>query len=133
MVEHTDLACTCGQPHCAGATSDDHVTKNAVVYVIAEQKTLDAAHAAETQQTTTAEPTEQTTTEPTSSPAPAEESAPSTAPPAYVFGAAVMPAPLPAATLERATIREVGHPGPAPPQPRYIPSRALCEFIRCET
>jgi len=127
-VTHTALACTCGQPDCAGVTtSDDHVTKNAVVYVIAEQKTLDAAHAAETQQTTT---------EPTSSPAPAEESAPcapttSKEPPAYVLGAGVMPAPLLAATLERARLREVGHPGDGPAEPRYTPSRALGEFIRC--
>ncbi|HEX3284031.1 MAG TPA: DUF222 domain-containing protein, partial [Mycobacterium sp.] len=140
-VTHTALACTCGQPDCAGATSDTRHPKNAVVYVIAEQKTLDAAHA-ETQASTpatTEATTEQTTEEPTS-PAPAEESAPcasrptpDAAPPAYVFGAGVMPAPLLAATLDRAAIREVHHPGPAPPQPRYIPSRALGEFIRCET
>jgi hypothetical protein len=108
VAEHTALACTCGQPDCAGVTSDDHVTKNAVVYVIAEQKTIDTAHA-ETQASTPAT-TEATTEEPTAEPislAPAEESppwapTPRTAPPAYVFGAGVMPAPLLAATLERA-------------------------------
>ena len=110
VAEHTALACTCGQPDCAGATSDDHVTKNAVVYVIAEQKTLGTAHA-ETQASTPAT-TEATTEQPTAEPtslALAEESAPcasrptpDAAPPAYVFGAGVMPAPLLAATLERA-------------------------------
>ena len=134
-VTHTALACTCGQPDCAGATSDTHHPKNAVIYVIAEQKTLDTAHA-ETQASTPAT-TEATTAEPTSL-APAEESAPcapttSKEPPAYVLGAGVMPAPLLAATLDHATIREVHHLGPAPPQPRYTPSRALGEFIRCET
>ncbi|HEX3288541.1 MAG TPA: DUF222 domain-containing protein, partial [Mycobacterium sp.] len=138
-VTHTALACTCGQPDCAGATSDTHVTKNAVVYVIAEQKTLDAAHA-ETQASTPAT-TEATTEQPTAEPtslALAEESAPcasrptpDAAPPAYVFGAGVMPAPLLAATLERARLREVGHPGDGPAELRYTPSRALGEFVRC--
>jgi hypothetical protein len=53
------------------------------------------------------------------------------APPAFVIGGGVMPAPLLAATLERATVREIGHPGDAPPEPRYRPSRALADFVRC--
>jgi hypothetical protein len=109
-VTHTALACTCGQPDCAGATSDTHVTKNAVVYVIADEKTVDGAIAEKS--------------------AP-EAAAQCAAPPAYVFGAGVMPAPLLAATLERARLREVGHPGDGPAEPRYTPSRALGEFIRC--
>jgi hypothetical protein len=44
----------------------------------------------------------------------------------------VLPAPLLAGVLERATIREVRHPGiDAPPEPRYTPSRALSDFVRC--
>jgi hypothetical protein len=42
-----------------------------------------------------------------------------------------MPAPLLAATLERATVREIRHPGDAPPEPQYRPSRALADFVRC--
>ena len=53
------------------------------------------------------------------------------APPALVIGAGVMPAPLLAATLERATVREIVHPGDAPPEPQYRPSRALADFVRC--
>jgi hypothetical protein len=30
-----------------------------------------------------------------------------------------------------ATIRELIHPGQAPPEPRYRPSRKLAEFVRC--
>jgi hypothetical protein len=33
--------------------------------------------------------------------------------------------------VERATIREIRHPGDAPPEPRYTPSRALADFVRC--
>ncbi len=47
------------------------------------------------------------------------------------MGGGVMPAPLLAAVLERATVREVRHPGDAPPEPRYAPSRELSEFVRC--
>jgi len=69
-------------------------------------------------------------------PAPvAESAAPSPAccpaPPAFVIGGGVLPAPLLAATLERATVREIVHPGDGPPEPRYTPSRALADFVRC--
>jgi hypothetical protein len=33
--------------------------------------------------------------------------------------------------LERATVRAIVHPGDAPPEPRYTPSRALADFVRC--
>jgi hypothetical protein len=54
------------------------------------------------------------------------------APPAFVIGGGILPAPLLAATLDRATVREVRHPGiDAPPEPRYTPSRQLADFVRC--
>jgi hypothetical protein len=53
------------------------------------------------------------------------------APPAFVIGGGVLPAPLLAATLDRATVREIRHPGDASPEPRYAPSRALADFVRC--
>ena len=43
-----------------------------------------------------------------------------------------MPAPLLAAKLANtATIRPLIHPGDAPPEPRYTPSRQLADFVRC--
>ncbi|MCV7171351.1 DUF222 domain-containing protein [Mycobacterium manitobense] len=33
--------------------------------------------------------------------------------------------------VEHATIRPLIHPGDAPPEPRYTPSRNLAEFVRC--
>ena len=51
--------------------------------------------------------------------------------PAFVIGGGVLPAPLLAPLLDRATLRQVRHPGDAPPEPHYVPSRALAEFVRC--
>jgi hypothetical protein len=72
---------------------------------------------------------------PAASPGP-EVSAPTPAacpapPPAFVIGGGVMPAPLLAAVLDRATIREIRHPGDAAPEPGYRPSTSLAEFVRC--
>jgi hypothetical protein len=70
-------------------------------------------------------------------PAPAAPSTPvpppsCPAPPAYVIGGGIVPAPLLAATLARATVRQVRHPGvDAAPEPRYTPSRELADFVRC--
>lgn len=53
------------------------------------------------------------------------------APPAFVFGAGIVPTPLLSGMLERARYRTVTHPGAAAAEPRYTPSRALADFIRC--
>ena len=66
-----------------------------------------------------------------SAPTPSAEPAECTAPPAYVFGAGIMPSALLGGLLERARIREVRHPGiDSPPEPRYTPSPTLAEFVR---
>jgi hypothetical protein len=52
--------------------------------------------------------------------------------PAAIIGGSIIPAPLLAAKLAMtATIRALIHPGDAPPEPRYTPSRALADFVRC--
>jgi DNA invertase Pin-like site-specific DNA recombinase len=52
--------------------------------------------------------------------------------PAAVIGGPIIPAPLLAAKLAAtATIRPLIHPGDAPPEPRYTPSRNLADFVRC--
>ena len=49
-----------------------------------------------------------------------------------IIGGSIIPAPLLAAKLAMtATIRPLIHPGDAPPEPRYTPSRALADFVRC--
>jgi Domain of unknown function (DUF222) len=51
--------------------------------------------------------------------------------PAVILGGAVLPAPVAAQAALHATLRELIHPGQAPPEPRYRPSRTLAEFVRC--
>ncbi|WP_169801790.1 HNH endonuclease signature motif containing protein, partial [Mycolicibacterium vaccae] len=75
-------------------------------------------------------------TRPQPTPAPASTprpSAPTLIPgrPGYIFGAGFMPAPFFDGLLGSAKIREVIHPDDSGPEPRYTPSRALAEFIRC--
>ncbi len=100
-VTHTELICGCGQPDCPGAQSTNTPAKTAVVYVVADEKSVQAA--------------EQQAAEP--------EPQPGSAPPAYVFGAGVMPAPLLAATLERARSAKSATPATTRRRNRATPRR----------
>lgn len=51
--------------------------------------------------------------------------------PATILGGAVIPAPVAAQAAMHATVRALIHPGQAPPEPRYRPSRTLADFVRC--
>ena len=117
LAARSELACACGQSDCgAGPSAKDAPAKNAVVYVIAEQESVEVA----TEAVEAAEPTD-----------PQNEPQPCSAPPAFVFGGGVLPTPLLGAILDRATLREVRHPGQAAPEPRYTPSRKIAEFVQC--
>jgi hypothetical protein len=50
--------------------------------------------------------------------------------PAAILGGAVLPAPIAAQAAIHATTT-LAHPGQAPPEPRYRPSKKLAEFVRC--
>jgi hypothetical protein len=114
LANCTELACTCGQADCVTGAGDTTPAKNAVVYVVADEKSVDAA-------TAEAAPGESAST-----PAPCQ------APPAFVFGAGVLPTALLGGILARATIREVRHPGAdTAPDPRYTPTRQTADFVRC--
>jgi hypothetical protein len=144
----TELACECGNTDCPAAGRDARPPAGAVIHVVAQADTVEAAKAEAAGDVSPPVPAPvEPDVEPASTaqrgevppafcPAPAADSAtPSpglcSAPPAFVIGAGVMPAPLLAATLERATVREICHPGDAPPEPHYRPSRALADFVRC--
>jgi hypothetical protein len=134
-----ELACECGNADCPAAQRDATSPSNAVVHVVAHADTVEAARAEP------AAPVPAPAAEPDVDDAPAAEPASVApapvapaphpafcpAPPAFVIGGGVLPTPLLAATLERATVREVHHPGQAPPEPRYTPSRSLADFVRC--
>ncbi|WP_349269705.1 HNH endonuclease [Mycolicibacterium parafortuitum] len=49
----------------------------------------------------------------------------------YLFGSGFLPAPFFDTMLNSAKIREIIHPGHTAPEPRYTPSAALAEFVRC--
>ena len=108
-VTHTAFDCKCGEPDCGGGTAGDAPAKNAVVYVVADEKSVDAAQAAAT-----------------------DPESPQLAKPAYVFGAGVMPTALLGGILERARIREVRHPGDELcTRTALHPVAATAEFVRC--
>ena len=132
LIAGTTLACQCGATDCE-ARRGGSPAKNTVVYVIADAQTL---------------PTERVDKdvddEPNKPERPGDKCATQHNPdgggaagddaqraPAFVFGAGIVPAPLLDPLLVRARIRTVAHPGASPAEPRYIPSRALADFIRC--
>jgi hypothetical protein len=121
----TAFDCRCGRPDCLGGSAGKAPTKNAVVYVVADEKSVEAA----------APEAGKAAAEPADVDEAAEaidEPARCAASPGYVFGAGVLPTALLGGILERAQIRQVAHPGDASAaEPRYIPSRALAEFVRC--
>ena len=155
LAAGTELPCACGQDTCQTATAGEHPPKNAIVFVVADKATVEAAHdpgpidpdarpdcgprspMVPPQPSPGAGPAADAEdhAEADSGVAPAAaEGLPKprcSAPPAFVFGGGILPAPLLAATLERATTREIVHPGDAPPEPRYTPSRSLADFVRC--
>jgi hypothetical protein len=132
-----ELACECGSTECAAAAGDARPPATALIHVVAQAATVEAASASASAEAAG------DVAPPQPAPVGPEVEAASTveqgrvppafcpAGPAFVIGAGVMPAPLLAATLERATVREVVHPGDAPAEPQYRPSRALADFVRC--
>ncbi len=51
--------------------------------------------------------------------------------PGYLVGHGAVPAATLRELTDRAKLRPVVHPGDAPPEPRYRPSAALADFVRC--
>ena len=99
-----NLVCGCGDAACPAGEPGD-ATSNIVVNVVVDASTVEAAAAAKQRKCT--------------------------APTAFVMGGGIMPAPLLAATLGRATVRDVRHPGDAPAEARYLASPTLANFVRC--
>jgi hypothetical protein len=127
------LPCECGHPECAAA--DIAAPSATVVHVIAEERSLADDTPVHLDGRTPPRPgpdkplREMTIAEAL---APDPPTGLAQANPAVVIGGAIMPAPLLAAKVaNNATIRPLVHPGDAPPEPRYVPSRKLADFVRC--
>jgi len=156
----TTLACRCANDDCDAATNP-RPPRELTIYALTDQTTADAVSeeprgdataesdnedAPETDGVAAADadctPAQHPTPPPTSSP-PTAPTAPTAPKPrrskptllpgrsGYLFGSGFMSAPLFDALLDGAKIREILHPGQAGPEPRYTPSTALADFIRC--
>ncbi|MGV0743643.1 DUF222 domain-containing protein [Mycolicibacterium sp. XJ870] len=138
-----DLACLCGREDCTG-TRPAGPDKNLVVNIVVTPETVDAARSSDTDDRVPAaaavEPAASgETNDRAPAPAPAvvepavsgETDDRVSAPPAVIIGGGILPAHALAEILPRATLRSIVHPGDAPPEPGYVPSRALADFVRC--
>ena len=137
----TVLVCGCGAAECA---AEENLSPPAViVHVVAEAAVLESAEAS----TVHGERPEDNTAEFITSwerlaEVIAEAGCPSTPRPAtpgatpgfgFVAGGTAVPADVLADMAARgiAELRPIIHPGDAPPEPRYRPSAALANFVRC--
>ncbi|MDT7731238.1 MAG: hypothetical protein QOK45_1491 [Mycobacterium sp.] len=129
-----ELVCECGSSECAAAAGDARRPATALIHVVAQAATVEAASAENGGHTPPPEPSPPAVPDVDATSTVEQAQVPAAlcpAPPAFVIGAGVMPAPLLAATLERATVRAIVHPGDGPPEAQYRPSRALADFVRC--
>jgi hypothetical protein len=127
------LTCACDDPDCPAA--ENAAPSATVVHVIAEERSLADDTPVQLDGETPPRPgpykplREMTIAEALASIPP---NGPAQTNPAVVIGGGIMPAPLLAAKVANsATIRPLVHPGDAPPEPRYVPSRQLADFVRC--
>jgi hypothetical protein len=60
----------------------------------------------------------------------ADPGEPLATPPGVIIGGPLLPGPVVARAALHAKIVPIVHPGNAPPEPRYTPSRALADFVR---
>ena len=125
------LACGCGDAECPAAQATPSAV---VVNVIAEDKSLcdDTPAKLGWPQPEGAQRRRAAPDDAGRSAGPAPATGPAVTNPAVLMGGEILPAPLLAAKLANtATIRPIVHPGDSPPEPRYVPSRALAQFVRC--
>jgi hypothetical protein len=130
------LACGCDDPECTAAQNT--APGATVVHVIAEERSLADDTPVQLVGEAPCRPPldkplrEMTIAQAAAAFAPEPDNGPAESNPAVVIGGGIMPAPLVAAKVAAtATIRPLIHPGDAPPEPRYAPSRKLADFVRC--
>jgi hypothetical protein len=142
------LTCLCGNDECPAAET---VASNVVIHVVAHHDTI----------TTDPNPTPDPEDPPANTPAAQHDSLDGQAPPMFskplremtlaeviresnadpgepfatrpgtIVGGPLLPGPVVARAVLNATIVPIIHPGNAPPEPRYTPSKALADFVRC--
>lgn len=128
------LSCQCDNPDCSGNTDDDGRATNVVIHVVAEQ---DALAAEPDPQIYVDPPTRPITRDTPLSEALAPDPEPAPEPPnknrraALIVGGGVIPPTLLAELIRAgAKVKPISNPCESAPEPRYIPSGALQEFVR---
>jgi hypothetical protein len=135
---HTTLACACGMADCPAETPSG---TSVVVHVVAEAAALDAAETADLNGERPGDGGPEIVRDPerlaelireASTPRPGTARA-TTPSPAVVLGGPITPVAALADLAARGTVelRPLIHPGQSPPEPRYRPSPALADFVRC--
>jgi hypothetical protein len=100
MAVGQQLACQCGSTDCPAAAREASPPATALIHVVAEAATVEAARAELADPTPPAEPDVERSVDTPAAGAGATPLALCPVPPAFVIGAGMMPAPLLAATLE---------------------------------
>jgi Domain of unknown function (DUF222) len=130
------LACQCGGPDCSAAAA---VPSPVMIHVVAHADSCagaGAAAAAEHASLDGLKPPrasskplrEQTLAEALADPPP---TGPAATTPGMLMGGQVLAGPLIRRAALNAALKKVIHPGNAGPEPRYAPSAALADFVRC--
>ncbi len=122
------LACACGESECPAADASPGAV---VIHVVADADTVEDTTAAALDGEDPQPRDINATTTIAEAFAPDPPTEPSPCNPALLIGGTIMSAPLAAALAQRAVVRTIVHPGAAGPEPRYTPSTALAEFVRC--
>jgi len=138
---HAVLACACGVADCPAETPSG---TSVVVHVVAEVAALDTADTADLNGERPGDGGPEIVRDPerlaelireATCPRPTQPSAAAvvTPNPAVVLGGPVVPAATLADLAARGAVelRPLIHPGQSPPEPRYRPSPALADFVRC--
>ncbi len=143
VAGHATLICGCGEPDCAAPQGA--ARPSVVMHVVAEAAALDAAAGTDLHGARPGDGGPEIVREPghvaelireatAARPKPPRGAPVGPAPsPGLVLGGPLVPAAIVADLAARgaAEIRPLIHPGDSPPEPRYRPSAALADFVRC--
>jgi hypothetical protein len=141
----TTLACACGQPDCPADADADAGTPSVIVHIVAEAAALTGTDAGTVHGERPGDDTVEFITDRErlveilrENAAPGDPEGPDhppQPPPAFgiVLGGSTVPSAVLADLARRgiAELRPVVHPSASPPEPRYGPSPALADFVRC--
>lgn len=142
---HQTLACACGAQNCAGVQGNS--VPQVIVHVVAEASVIDTAQPGDLHGERPEDSSERITSREhlieilttakkdgaKKDGAKKDSALSGPSPSGQIIGGTTVPTSILADLVRRglAELRPVLHPGDSPPEPRYRPSAALADFIRC--